>query len=215
MRTGVATLVVVLVAGLVPGPAGASLSRTDRAAIDATLDVFVPAALFRVRSGRAWPLATPAMHAGTTRASWVRGDLPVVPFPGRGRTFHDWTVSSTAPGVAHLSLLVHPRPGAKVGAVYCDITMRKVRGRWLVDSFVPAASFAAPGEVSSMTAAADFGPGSGGPAFSKSGRIGESWVLVVPGVLAGLIVLVPLAVLLAHRRRDRRAARRWASARRV
>ena len=91
--------------------------------------------------------------------------------------------------------------------------MRKVGGHWLVDSFVPAALFAAPGKRSSIQAQPDLAPGAAAPSFSKKGRIGENWVLIVPAILAGLIVFVPLLILVLHRRRDRRAVRRYASMR--
>ena len=91
--------------------------------------------------------------------------------------------------------------------------MRKVGGHWLVDSFVPAALFAAPGKRSSIQAQPDLAPGSAAPSFSNKGRFGENWVLIVPAILAGLIVFVPLLILALHRWRDRRAVRRHVSAR--
>jgi hypothetical protein len=212
MRPVVAALIAV-VAGLSAPAAGAAvLPKADRAAIDSTLDVFVPAAVGRRHSERAWKLTTAAMHVGGTRAGWARGELPVVPYPVAGVTFHGWSVDSVAAGRADIVLLLHPRRGAHVGPISCDVQMRKVKGRWLVASFVIAASFAPAGSVSSITAAADFAPGPAAPPFAKSGRVGEVWVLVIPGVLLGLVVLVPILVVLVHRRRDRRAARRYTSA---
>jgi hypothetical protein len=202
-----------LAAALASVALAAGVSPTDRAAINLTLDAFVPAAVARSHSERAWTLATPAMRAGGTRAGWARGELPVAPFPAAGTTFHGWTVDAVRPGAVDLVLLLHPRKRANVGPISFDVTMRKVGGRWLVDSFVPAAVFATPGEVSSIQAAPDFAPGPAAPPFSKSGRIGEDWVLIVPAVLAGLIVFVPLLVLAVHRRRDRRAARQYSTVR--
>jgi hypothetical protein len=170
---------------MAPVAMAASVSPADRAAINRTLDAFVPTAVARNHSERAWALATHAMRASGTRAAWARGDLPVAPFPAAGRTFHGWTVDAVRLGAVDLVLLLHPRKGANVGPISFDVTMRKVGGRWLIDSFVPAAVFAAPGKVSSIQAAPDFAPGPAAPPFSKSGRIGENWVLVNPSSPGG------------------------------
>jgi hypothetical protein len=212
MRTCLALVVAALSAAVAPAAGAATLSRADRAAIDRTLDVFVPGAVARRHSDRAWPLATPAMRVGGTRAGWARGDLPIPPFPAVGRTFHGWTVDSVRPGVADLVLLLHARRGSSVGAISYDVRMRRIGGRWLVDSFVPAASFASAGSVSSITASPDFAPGPAGAPTAKTGHISGVWGLALPGVLLALIVLVPLVIFLVHRRRDRAAMRRYASA---
>jgi hypothetical protein len=145
-----------LVAAVTPPTGVAGLSKADRAAIDQTLDVFVPAAVARRHSERAWKLATAAMHVGGTRAGWARGDLPIPPFPVAGTTFHGWTVDTVRPDQADIVLLLHARAGADVGAVSFDVRMSRVGRHWLVDSFVPAASFAPAGSVSRITAAPDF-----------------------------------------------------------
>ena len=183
-----------VVVGLAPARASAGLSRSDRAAINATLDVFIPAAVARRDSERAWPLATAEMHVGGTRAGWARGELPIPPFPVGGTRFHGGPVDSYRPGAAELVLLLHPRRGSKVGPISYDVAMRKVRGRWLVNSFVPAALFAAAGSRSGITAAADFAPQSKVAPSAARGRISGSWLFAILGGLAGLIVLVPVGV---------------------
>ena len=90
--------------------------------------------------------------------------------------------------------------------------MRKLHGRWLVDSAVPAATFAAAGSESKILAQPDFRP-QGGQAFSKTGRISQKWILIIPGILFGLIVLTPIVVITAHRVRDRKVRRRKFDAR--
>lgn len=213
---GFAVLVALLAASSAPtAGATATLSRADRAAIDRTLDVFVPAAVARRHPERAWPLATPAMRLGSTRVGWARGDLPVPPFPVVGTAFHGWTVDAARRDRADLVLLLHAARGAPVGAMSYDVGMRRIGGRWLVDSFVPAASFAPAGSVSSITASPDFAPAPSGPPTAKTGHIGGAWALALPGALLGAIVLVPLAIFVAHRRRDRAAMRRYASAKGV
>jgi hypothetical protein len=207
-RTALALVVAVIVVGWSASiaDAKATLSPSDRAAINRTLDVFVPAAIGRRHSERAWPLATAAMRLGSDRASWAQGILPVPPFPVIGKTFHGWTVDRVTKNRADIVLLVHLRKGAPLGAVSVNFTMRRIGGRWLVDSAVPAATFAPAGSDSKVLAQPDFAP-QGGQAFSKTGRISAKWVLIIPGILLGLIVLTPIAVLSAHRIGDRRRRR--------
>ena len=207
-RTALALVVAVILVGWSASIADAkpTLSPSDRAAINRTLDVFVPAAIGRRHSERAWPLATAAMRLGGDRASWAQGILPVTPFPVIGKTFHGWTVDRVTKNRADVVLLVHLRKSAPLGAVSVNFTMRKIGGRWLVDSAVPAATFAPAGSDSKVLAQPDFAP-QAGQAFSKTGRISAKWVLIIPGILLGLIVLTPIAVLSAHRIGDRRRRR--------
>jgi hypothetical protein len=215
MRLVVACLCAAVASSAAPGAALAGLSAADRAAINETLDAFVPAAVARRHPERAWPLATSAMHVGGTRAGWARGELPIPPFPAAGNAFHGWTVDAIGPHRADIVLLLHPRQGARTGSVAYDVRLREVGRRWLVDSFVPAAAFAPAGSVSGITAAPDFAPGPSAPPYAKQGRIGADWILVILGGIVGLIVLVPVLVLVVHRRRDRRATRRYESTGRV
>ena len=212
MRLLAAIVLGALVVGSGPARGADGVPTGDRAAINATLDTFVPAAVGRHHPERAWRLATNEMHIGGTRAGWARGELPIPPFPVAGTRFHGWTVDSFRSSAAELVLLLHPRHGAKVGPISYDVAMRKVRGRWLVNSFVPAALFAAAGSRSGITAAADFAPQPKAAPSAARGRISSSWLFAILGGLAGVILLVPVGVFSAHRVRDRRAARRYASA---
>ena len=59
-----------------------------------------------------------------------------------------------------------------------------------MDWAVPAATFAPAGSDSKVLAQPDFAP-QGGQAFSKAGRVSAKWVLIIPGILFGLIILTP------------------------
>ena len=212
MRRTVAILGAALAVSFTPAAHAASIAPPDRAAIDRTLDVFVPSAIGRSDSARSWPLVTAKMRLGSDRASWARGFLPVPPFAVIGKSFHGWTIDRVRPGGADITLLVHLKKGGPLGAVSFDLSMRKLHGRWLVDSAVPAATFAAAGSESKILAQPDFRP-QGGQAFSKSGRISQKWILIIPGILFGLIVLTPIVVITAHRVRDRKIRRQTFDAR--
>jgi len=184
----------------VPLPAG------DRRAIDALLDRFVPEALARRDPGAAYSLATPALRAGTTRAQWAGGALPVYPFAPRGTTYHDWTLDASYAGRASLDLLLQPRRGSRSGAIAFTFRLRKLGGRWLVDSVVPAAVFAPPGQPPSIRANPDFAAPALRPA-GASGRLGGLWLAIPLGAVA-LLALVPVAVLLVGWLREERPFRR-------
>ena len=212
MRRLAVALVALLLGSLAPSAfakAKPALPPADRAAINRTLDVFVPAAVGRRDSVRAWPLATRKMRLGSDRGEWKNGFLPVTPFPVIDRSFHGWTIDTASRDRADIVLLVHLKKGAPLSGVSFNIAMRRVGGRWLVDSAVPAATFAASGSDSKILAAPDFGPNGG--AYSKVGRLSAplsaKWVLIVPGILIGLIVLTPIAVIFGHRIKDGRVRR--------
>lgn len=158
---------------------------------------------------RAWPLATRKMRLGSDKGEWKNGFLPVTPFPVIDRSFHGWTIDTASRDRADIVLLVHLKKGALLSAVSFNIAMRRVGGRWLVDSAVPAATFAASGSDSKILAAPDFGPNGG--AYSKAGRLSAplsaKWVLIVPGILIGLIILTPIGVIFGHRIKDGRVRR--------
>jgi hypothetical protein len=214
MRRGLVVLAVAAVAVLAPGVgSAATVSPTDRAAIDRLMDVFVPAAIGRVHSERAWPLSTPYMHLGSTRADWAKGTLPVQPFAVLGKRFHGWTIDSAKPGHVDVSLLVHVKPGGDVGAAAFALALKKVRGSWLVDSATVAATFAAKGHQSKILAANDFGPNSSPDPYSSAksslhAPISSQWLWLIPVLLVGLIVVLPIGIFTGLKVRDRRAYRR-------
>src|SRR5207248_1023322 len=72
----------------------ARLTKADRAAIDRTLDVFVPAAIARHHPMRAYAVVTPQLRRQAPRAQWAKGNLPVSPYPAVGKRFHGWTIDA-------------------------------------------------------------------------------------------------------------------------
>jgi hypothetical protein len=110
------------------------LTRADRREIDTVLDRFVGPALGRRDPIRARPYAAAELLRGTTRQDWVKGDIPVPPYPAREGQTHAYVVLYSFRDVAGLELGLHPRKGAKVGNAAFFVTMKRERGRWLVAS---------------------------------------------------------------------------------
>ena len=117
------------------------LSAADKRAIDAVLDRFVGGVVARRNPLAGWPLATSHLRADSTRAEWARGDVPVYAYPARGKQFHEWVLDYSFPNRVGLELGVEPRRSAKVGNAAFDVDLKRVGGRWLVDSIYPRAIY--------------------------------------------------------------------------
>lgn len=181
------------------------LAPAERRAIDLALDRFVPAAVGRADPGLAYELVTPALRAGSTRAEWATGTIPVQPLPVRGDRFHHWTLSYSYPNHVGLELLLKPTRAADIGGIAFAVDLKRQRGRWLVDSFIPAAVFAGAGKPPMISAVPDFGPTAGASA-PGSRRLDPVWILL-PASLLVLSLVVLLAYAVATWLRGRRALR--------
>jgi hypothetical protein len=192
-------------------PKPVPLRTGERRAIDEALDRFVPAAVKRRDPGLAYELVTPALRAGTTRADWATGTIPVQPFPARGRRFHQWTLSYSYRNHVGLELLLESTEKKEVGAIAFAVDMKRLRGRWLVDSFIPAAVFAGAGAPPRISAVPDFGP-TGGTRAPSEGRLDPIWFLVPAAVFAlGFGALIAVGTM--RWLRGRRAVRAYEAGR--
>jgi hypothetical protein len=180
------------------------LAAADRKAINATLTAFVKTAVVRKHVAASYELATPALRSGHTRAEWATGKIPVFPYAARSESYGGWRLKYSYPGDVGFDLLLHPRAGSELGPVSFAVEMKRLHGRWLVDSFAPTAVFSPAGARPSITAAPDFGPQQVGG--SSESRFNRLW-LIVPAALLGLAFLVPLVLVLLKRERGYRPGR--------
>ncbi len=185
-------------------PRSVPLTAARRHAIDDVLDAFVPAAVERQKPLRALPLVTHTFRAGVSQAEWSRGNLPVFPYDTRTARFHGWRLNYSYPREVSVELMLHPASKESLGPIAFTAVFKQVRRRWLIDSFVPSASFA-PQKSPKVVAAPDFEP-----LASDRGKahLPAHWLLVPAGVLA-LILLAPVGFGFAHLRRSRRAWRAY------
>jgi hypothetical protein len=195
--------VITLLALLFAGSAtAAKISPSERAAINRTLDDFVNHALKRQDVDAAWNLVTPDLRTGITRKSWDAGNVPVIPYPAAGKTHHEWTVDSATPTQVNFELIV---PAAKTAdsSIQFYGTVRKIHGRWLVDSFNPSATFGG----GAVVGAQDFAPQQNGGPGTGVATLGSVWI-VIPAALIGAGILFLLGWFLfgslrARRRREK------------
>jgi hypothetical protein len=146
------------------------ISPADRAAINATLDVFVNHAVKRRGIAQSYDVVTPTLRGGMTRAQWSRGSIPVYPYPAAGRTFHEWTVQYRTKEEVALELILAPtaRHKKELGQFLFHVYLQPRNGRWLVDSFMPGATFAPEGKAPVVQAAADFQATPGGQTYNRT-----------------------------------------------
>jgi len=189
------------------------VTRAMRRQVNETLVRFVATAVTRKDPVAAWDLSTRAMKRGTTRADWARGNLPVFPYPAIPAQARGWTVVSSVKDDLVADLVLQPPRGSKRGPVEFNVELKAVgKGparRWLVDSFIAIRTY----DTSSAQKPKPIKPlpANAKPNYPK-GRLSPAWFLV-PGVLLGLIVLIPLGIAIVNWRRGVRAARAYRAGR--
>jgi hypothetical protein len=178
------------------------LTKADRRAISSLLGRFVPAALGREDLTTAYRLASPTMRQGMSLEEWRRGDIPVFPYRAALRGFGGWRLNLAEDEQVNLDLLLHSAAGDDQGSITYTFDVRRIDGRWYVDSAVPTATYAPVHEGGRM-------PNS----KVEDQRLDARW-LILPTIVLALVVLVPVAFGLRHWRRSVVAYRRGVAERR-
>jgi hypothetical protein len=186
-------------------PKTVRLTAERTATINAILDRFVPAAVERRHPASAYELVTPAFRAGVTRAEWNDGNLPVFPFDARDGDYHGWTLGHNYANEISVDVLLHPSAKEQLGAIAFTAVFKRRHERWLIDAFVPTASFASEKKAPRILAQPDFTPYADG---RGKARLSAQW-LAVPAALLALIAVVPIVLIAANVRRGRRALRAY------
>jgi hypothetical protein len=109
---------------------------------------FIQTAVAREHLDEAWSLVGPNLRGGLTRAEWVTGENPVVPYPIDELEVAPFKVDGSYTKSALLEVALVPRKTARVRAQVFFLQLRKVgragAGRWVVDYWVPRASTVVP-----------------------------------------------------------------------
>jgi hypothetical protein len=180
---------------------GVPVTAAMRREVDALFDAFVPAAVARRDPPAAFDLTTASFRGDSTRESWAQGDLPVYPYKPKGRTFHGWTVQTSFRDDLSVELDLQPARAGE-GPIAFAVELRRVRGRWLIDSFFPRTSYAP-----TQPASGSGGKGQEEPAASPLPKAKTGLFLAVAGGFFALIVIVPLAFFGAQWLSNRKARR--------
>jgi hypothetical protein len=194
-------------AQVVAQPVDVRLTPADRKAIDSLLDRFVPAAVERLSPSEGWALAGPELRASSSLSQWKAGNTPVPYFPAKGTTFHGWQPLEVTRSYVTFSLLVHPKPGGKLGDyVFSGVVIRQHR-RWLVNRLYTTAIMNPVRGSKREIGPADFQAPAAAAVVSSKPKLGHSWLVPVVAVLS-LAVLAPLGLGLVVFVRSRRRRRR-------
>ena len=168
------------------------LDREARREIGETLERFVRDGLGRRDPAAAYRLSTPQLRGGISLRDWKRGELPVFPYLAREGGGRAWSKDYAFGDTVGIEIFLHPAPAEKMGPIAFKGAVRRIDGRWLVDSVVPAATFSREGEKVRVFANVDFQRGDLG-AGSGEAKLSASWLLVPVGLLA-VAVFVPLGI---------------------
>jgi hypothetical protein len=170
-------------------PKQVAVTPERRARVNALFDEFVPAAVERRDPGSAYDLVTPEFRGGAARSVWRRGDLPVYPYDARGKAFHGWTVDTSYPTTMSVQLFLQPR-NPKDGPVAYSVDLKRLHGRWLIDSFYPRAAY---GSVAASTTGQSDEASAAAPPAEKQAHGTVMWFLILG--FFGLVVLLPVVLL--------------------
>jgi len=186
-------------------PIPVRMSAAERRAVIATAALFVDTAVRREHAERAYDLVGASLRAGTTRANWRAGDIPVVPYPVDDAR---WKFDYSYANEIGLQVAVFPRRGADLRPAVFNLSLRAAgtgtARRWLVATWSPRGGG---GGRPNRADGSSFGVGEGVPERTST-RLAAGWLLVPVGLFA-LALLLPGALLVADRLRARRARRAY------
>jgi hypothetical protein len=192
------------VAAVPSEPRTVRLTPAVKREVTDALDRFILAGVAGRHPASAWDLTTDALHAGSTRSDWAKGSVPFWRFAAAGTHFSGWVLKYSYPGDVGLDIFLQPKRGASTGPISFRAELKRVDGRWLVEAWQPMAMFSKPHEKAKVLAQPDLAPGISG---GGEQRISANWLFAPLGFLAGMIVLIPLAVGVSSWRKNRAVTR--------
>jgi hypothetical protein len=102
-----------------------------------TARVFVKTAVLRTDLERAWTITAPEMRRGYTKAKWLTGTIPVVPFPAADFDKAAYEVIHAYERDVMLDVLILPRKGSGLQPTSFFMHLAPEGGRWLVTYWAP------------------------------------------------------------------------------
>jgi hypothetical protein len=168
---------------------------------------FVATAVVRRHLDQSWELTAPALRKGFTRAQWLSGEIPVVPYPAEAVALVKSKLDYSYAGRVGLRVAIFPKAGFKVRAQTFEIELQNLGGqahpRWLVSYWAPAGGQGIPNQPADP---------SGRPVtYSAPKGIGAIWLLVPVALIAGSIIVLLLSLAIRGRLRRARAERAYSS----
>jgi hypothetical protein len=187
------------------------LTPAMRREINETLNRFVPAAVLRRDTMEAYELATPNLRAGASREEWEQGEIPVFPAAVRP-PYNGWLLNYSIQNNVNVDLMLKTTKQEKeISAYSYNVDLKRIGGRWRVESFYPVAQFRRTSleNGTKVVASYDFVPlqyqGASGTNEDEK-RLFTLAVLSIPALGLALVALLFAAQYLRNRRAERRYA---------
>ena len=109
---------------------------------------FVQTAVARENLAEAWTLVGASLRGGLTRAEWMTGNNPVVPYPVDKLEVAPFKIDFSYTKSALLEVALIPRRNSGVRSQIFFLSLRKIgkgsQAHWVVDNWVPRASVLVP-----------------------------------------------------------------------
>jgi hypothetical protein len=111
---------------------------------------FILTAVARTDLAAAWKISGPNVRGNLTYKEWLRGNIPVVPFPVDTRHFAPHIkIDYSYKNDAQLQLLLQPKVGSGMRPQLFIIELKRVasadgKARWIVNNWVPRTVLAIP-----------------------------------------------------------------------
>ena len=207
-------------------PKNSPFTAAERRQVRRSLKEFISGGVAGENPSQAWNVSAPSLKQGTTRKEWVRGEMPVVPYPAADRGLGTWSfVQYSYTDSVGLEVFVFPKPGSGYSAMTADVELVKQRdGRWLVDYWMPKRFHGPPSlSASQLKQAQKDKRARAKPARKEAAaeeqpyrppQQSDAW-LALPIALLSLVIIVPLVVVLVYWIQNRRATRAYAESSRT
>jgi hypothetical protein len=111
---------------------------------------FVTTAVTRTDLAAAWKVSGPNVRGGLTYKQWLKGNIPVVPYPIETRGFAPhMKIDYSYPNEAQVELVLQPKAGLKTRPQLFIVQLKRIadangKTRWIVDNWVPRTPIAMP-----------------------------------------------------------------------
>jgi hypothetical protein len=110
--------------------------------------LFVQTAVARKNLATSFDLVSPSLRGGLTRAEWLTGDIPVIPYPIDRLKVAPFKIDYAYKDEALLEIALIPKDGAGVKPQLFYLTLKRTGAkgheRWVVDNWVPKGSALVP-----------------------------------------------------------------------
>jgi len=110
---------------------------------------FVKTAVARADLAAAWLISGPNIRAGLTRAEWMKGNIPVVPYPIKSLDLAPFKIDYSYRNHALLEVALLPKASAKIKPQIFYLELKRLAGpggtrHWVVDDWVPRSAALVP-----------------------------------------------------------------------